>query len=298
MPNGGLRWVAQALFPALGLACARAPAEPGPEPPESHLAAPPAVAAVEPEPQAAADEREGLVEEAANGVPSADVPPEDAGAPALEHAFQEPLPPRELARDAPAVRAANLSPSACLAELRKRNLPFVRDTSAAPGVAVPVRISGPLRGVRFVAPGKKSVYGKLDCRLALALDDFVTVLERHGVVAVRVDNLYRPKARLPGRRTSSQHRYGLAADITAFELADGGVLSIETEWRSPIGSVPCGPEAKLDEPAAPAIALRNLVCDVARSGTFHHLLTPSYNAAHRDHVHFDIKRGEKRWIIE
>ena len=161
-----------------------------------------------------------------------------------------------------------------------------------------MRITGPLRGVRFVTPGKKSIYGKLDCRLALVLDELAGVLERHGVASVRVDNLYRPRAKLPGRRTSSQHRYGLAVDVMAFELADGTTLSVESDWHGEIGSTPCGPEARLVDASPAAIALRNLVCDVARSALFHHILTPSYNDAHRDHVHLDIKRGEKRSIIE
>jgi hypothetical protein len=213
------------------------------------------------------------------------------------YAFHQPLPPRELTREAPAMRAANLSPSACLAELRKRQLPFTRDGGAAAGVAAPVRVAGSVRGIRFVTPGKKSVYGKLDCRLALVVDELAGVLERHRVASVRVDNAYRPKARLPGRRTSSQHRYGLAIDVTAFELSDGSVLSVESEWHGELGTAPCGPDAKLVDATPPAVALRDLVCDIARSGLFHHILTPSYNAAHRDHVHFDIKRGEKRSII-
>ncbi len=258
----------------------------------------PVPAPVTPEPSVE-DEREGVVDEASGAVSSNDASSADAGVePEPQHAFQTPLPPRELARDAPAVGAANLSPSACLAELRKRKLAVERDGGTASGIATPVRITGPLRDVRFVAPGKKSVYGKLDCRLALVLDELAGVLARHGVASVRVDNLYRPKAKLPGRRTSSQHRYGLAADIVSFELADGTELSLERDWHGERGTAPCGPEARLLEPSAASVALRDLVCDIARSGLFHHILTPSYNDAHRDHVHMDIKRGAKRSIIE
>jgi hypothetical protein len=280
-------------------ACAHSTAEP--ETPATAVA-PTATAesAAESESPATADHAdEGIAPEVSPADPVPE-PPSAEPEPPVEptHAFQEPLPPRELARDAPAMRAANLSPSACLAELRKRSLPFTRDGGAAAGVAAPVRVTGPMRGIRFVTPGKKSVYGKLDCRLALVLDDLAGVLERHGVASVRVDNAYRPKARLPGRRTSSQHRYGLAIDVTAFELADGSVLSVESEWHGEIGTAPCGPDAKLIDATPPAVALRDLVCDIARSGLFHHILTPSYNAAHRDHVHFDIKRDAKRSIVE
>jgi hypothetical protein len=208
------------------------------------------------------------------------------------------MPPRELLQGATALFAANLTPSACLAELRKRNLAVERDTGAASGIAAPVRITGPLRNVRFIAPGRKSVYGKLDCRLALALDELASVLERHGVVAVRVDNIYRPKARLPGRRARSQHRYGLAIDVMAFDLADGSSLVVEHDWKGTPDGVPCGPDSRLLEVTERAILLRNAVCDIARSGLFHHILTPSYDEAHRDHLHLDIKRGEKRSLVQ
>jgi hypothetical protein len=214
------------------------------------------------------------------------------------HAFQEPLPTRELQRDASAWFTSNLSPGACAAELRRRNLPVAREAGAASGIAVPVRITAAMHGVRFITPSRRSVYGKLDCRLALALDEMARVLERHSVVAVRVDNLYRPRARLAGTRTRSQHRYGLAIDVMSFELATGTELSVEHDWNGALESLPCGPESRLTPVTERAIALRNIVCDVAKSGIFHHILTPSFNTAHRDHLHLDIKRGARSWIVE
>jgi hypothetical protein len=191
-----------------------------------------------------------------------------------------------------------LSPAACSAELRRRKLPVERDGGSAVGIAAPVRITGAMHGIRFVTPSRKSVYGKLDCRLALALDELSRVLERHGVVKVRVDNLYRPGAHLSGSHARSQHRYGLAVDLVSFELSSGIELSVEKDWHGVLESPPCGPEGRLIDPTEPAIALRNLVCDLAKHGVFNHILTPSFNAAHRDHLHLDIKRGDKRWIVE
>jgi hypothetical protein len=245
----------------------------------------------EPPPERAAEAQiEAAIAEAA--------PVHEPKIPETGHAFQAALPPRLLERDSPAFIVSNLSPGACSAELRRRKLPIAREAGAASGIAIPVRITGPMHGVRFLTPSRKSVYGKLDCRLALALDELAQVLERHGVVAARVDNLYRPRARLPGRRARSQHRYGLAMDVMSFQLASGIELSVEHDWRSPLESFPCGPESRLSDPTERAIALRDIVCDVARSGLFHHILTPSFNAAHRDHLHLDIKRGERRWVVE
>src|SRR5690606_29541791 len=122
------------------------------------------------------------------------------------------------------------------------------------------------------------------------------VLALHGVVRVQLDNMYRPRSKLPAarrgkRRAPSQHAHGLAADITRFWLKDGGVLRVADDWQGGLGEPACGPDVKLHDPTASAIRLHNLVCAVAAEGIFTHMLTPGFNAAHRDHFHFDIKRG-------
>lgn len=215
--------------------------------------------------------------------------PAPTSVPLINHAYKQELPRRPQA--APAHKTAKYSPAQCQAELRKRGIAVQRGRAA--GVATPVRLASPLQGVTFTAPGKRSVYGLLDCRLALALDDFARILARHEVVRVRVDNMYRPRARLPGRKHKSQHAYGLAADVMSFELADGRVLVVEQDWQGAVGRPPCGPEARLEVEAETAILLRNMICEVAREGLFNHLLTPSYDAAHRDHLHLDIKRDAR-----
>jgi hypothetical protein len=191
------------------------------------------------------------------------------------------------------MRVAKLAPGQCRAELRKREIKTKPPRRGAPGVATPLRISGPLHGVEFLAPGVRSVYGTLDCRLALALDELARVLERHGVVKVHVDNLYRPRAHLPGKRKRSQHAYGLAVDVRAFELSEGRQLVVARDWSGPIGSAPCGPASSLAVTSGDAVTLRNIVCDIVREGVFHHVLTPSYDAAHSDHVHLDIARDAR-----
>lgn len=205
--------------------------------------------------------------------------------------FRAPMP--ELGPDAPASRYAELSDGDCQRELERRALPFEKAKATA-GVATPLYLSGALHGVRITLPGKASPYGVIDCRLALALDDFAAALSSHGVTKLRVDNSYRPGARLPGKKKQSQHAHAMALDITELELAGGRKLTVKDHWTDPIGAVPCGPEATPRETSDDALALRNIICDVARRGIFHHMLTPSFNAAHRDHFHFDLRRGTKK----
>jgi hypothetical protein len=226
------------------------------------------------------------------------VAPEPAPEPPPHYPFHDPLPGRVLAKTSSAMKNANLAPWQCRKELRRRKLPFRRDRRPAKGVAEAYRVDGPLHGVKFVTPRSPSPYGILDCRLALTLDDFAAVLAEQGVVQVRIDNFYRPGARLPGSRKMSQHGYGLAIDLVSFALGDGTVLNVEQDWGSGIGVAPCGPDAQLVTPTEHSVALRNLACVIARSGLFHHLLTPGHDAPHRNHLHLDIKRGEKTWFLE
>ena len=221
-----------------------------------------------------------------------------AAAQSAAQPFQAPLPAAGLGKASPALQAANLSPAQCRAELGRRRLSVKRAGRAAPGVATPVRLAGALSGVRFVAPGASSPYGILDCRLVLALDALAAVLAKHDVVEARIDNLYRPRARLPGKKLPSQHSYGLAVDLMSLTLKDGRELSVERDFAGALGDPPCGPESQVVPSTESAIALRNIVCAVAREGIFHYLLTPNFNAAHRDHLHLDIKRGLKQWTIE
>jgi hypothetical protein len=81
-------------------------------------------------------------------------------------------------------------------------------------------------------------------------------------------------------------------------LKDGRVLSVEHDFGGALGDPPCGPESQVAPATDKSVALRNIVCAVAREGIFHYLLTPNFNTAHADHLHLDIKRGLKHWTIE
>lgn len=216
-----------------------------------------------------------------------------AAAPPAVYAFHRAF-DRALDEGAPARRLADLTPAQCREEIARRELPVVRSKTAAKGVASPFRVSGPLRGVALRTAPASSPYGTMDCRLALALDEMAGIVATFGVREVRIDNTYRPSAHLPGRKKLSQHAHALAADVVSMTLEDGRVLSVAEHWHAPIGSAPCGPDATVDPPTDEAILLRTIVCEVAARGVFHHVLTPSYDAAHRDHLHLDIKRDTER----
>ena len=95
------------------------------------------------------------------------------------------------------------------------------------------------------------------------LDTRVTKVEHFGAYSCR---------RLYGRDSGpwSEHATGNAVDIAAFVLADGRRISVASDW---------------DRGNADAEFLRrarNAACEV-----FGAVLSPDYNDAHADHMHFD-----------
>lgn len=197
----------------------------------------------------------------------------------------------------PARRYGNLSPAVCAKELRQWKDSFKR-VGAYKGIATPTRVIGPIEGVKFRVPGEKSKFGLLDCRLALDIVEFARFLKQRDVVEVVVDNFYRLNARLPSARSKrSQHAYALAIDLRAFRLSDGRVWDVERDWGASTDTEACGPLATLVTPTENTVGLRTLVCELYAEQIFSHHLTPSHDAAHRNHLHLDIKRDAKSAVI-
>jgi hypothetical protein len=87
--------------------------------------------------------------------------------------------------------------------------------------------------------------------------------------------------RLYGRDAGawSEHSTADAIDIAGFRLSDGTRISVARDWKE----------------GGPKAAFLREVRDGA-CGLFATVLSPDYNAAHRDHFHLDqAARGEKGW---
>lgn len=69
----------------------------------------------------------------------------------------------------------------------------------------------------------------------------------------------------------SEHSRGLAIDIVGFELADGTVVSVKSDWR------------RGDARSAFLRQVARGACDV-----FNVVLTPNHDRLHQDHFHLDI----------
>jgi hypothetical protein len=199
---------------------------------------------------------------------------------------------------AKAERAAaylSMSGDACESELKRRKIDYALAPGGAQGVDRPIRLGAALHGVEIHVPGARStwhtsVHEILDCRLALALDDFSVFLAEKGVVEVQHVSMYRKGAHIAGKKTPSQHAYGRAIDVAAFVKRDGTRLDVLKDWGGAVGDTPCGPSAsspRVDSPAARE--LRSLVCEASSRGLFHLILTPDFNQAHENHLHMDIE---------
>jgi hypothetical protein len=211
-----------------------------------------------------------------------------------------PDPPPAGFGDSPATRYAKLDRTACEVELGRRSVPFVA-VDEARGVLAPVRLTGPLHGVTFrtglpKAQRATSPWEIVDCRLALALDDFAAQLATHDVQEVIHFSVYRPPVlSWPAGKLASRHPGALAIDAGSFVKKDGTTLEVERDFHGHIGAVTCG-GAGPDQTTPQAVELRRIVCDAAAARLFNVVLTPDYNRPHRNHFHLEVTAGA-RWFV-
>jgi hypothetical protein len=213
-----------------------------------------------------------------------------------------PPPPPPKSTIPPAITYGALDGDKCEAELRARGVPFTKVESAR-GVDRPVRLSGPLHGVDFHSGVPKSQratspYEIIDCRLALAIDDFAKQLAAHDIVEVVHFSIYRaPPLGADLSKPHSEHQAGLAMDLGAMIKRDGTRLGVLEDWHGGIGQVTCGKGAWPNPATKNAKELRAILCDAADAQMFHLMLTPNFNAPHKNHFHLEVKRNVKWFIV-
>jgi hypothetical protein len=197
----------------------------------------------------------------------------------------------------PAYHYANASDDEVRTWIAHRKLPFTEVHDAGPGVRLPGRLTGSLRGVWIHgtdrAHAAESTYEILDGRLALALDDFCAVLAEHRIVELVHFTMFRPSR--GATQPLTRHPGALAIDVGLLKFADGTWLRVKHDFEPAVGSRTCGPSATRPHSEAGQL-LQSIVCETRERGIFHYALTPHFDAAHADHVHFEIKPGVK-WFL-
>jgi len=194
----------------------------------------------------------------------------------------------------PALAYAALDRDACEAELKERNIPFLRAEDVA-GVRAPIRLTGPLRGVAIhsplpVAQRANSRADLMDCRLAVALDDFAATLAPRGIVEIVHLSAYRSSkeggctAKYPGE----QHCAALAVDVASFTRKDGTKLVVDRDFHGKVGALTCATGA------SPPNELWDIAC-AAAGKQFQVILTPNWNAEHHNHFHLELTVHD--WVL-
>lgn len=160
------------------------------------------------------------------------------------------IPPPAQAEASAAYKYANMTGAEALAELDKRKVPYkVADPIA--GVTTPVRLTGKLHGVYIhssipESQRATSVYEVLDARLALALDDFAKILERHDIEEVVHYSLYRPNV----PREEHDEAGHMAARAVAKADAEAE-KDAETAVKTAVAKAPAKPATSVNHGAAP-----------------------------------------------
>jgi hypothetical protein len=171
----------------------------------------------------------------------------------------------------------------------------------APEVAIPVRLTGPLAGVAFVIPWSddpaRDPHAIWDCRLVAAMLPVAGFLHAHGVVEAQYFSALR-RGKIVRDKPHSQHNLGLALDLYGVR-GPGPLATVEGTYpRRRLRTCPDGPgHGAVGGPVAAGSEAADmwlaLVCQAYARGLFHTILTPDHDRAHANHLHLDLKAGQR-----
>lgn len=200
-----------------------------------------------------------------------------------------------------AARYAGLDSAACLQELTGRRVQHETPASVT-GVDAPVRITGPVHGVKLTLINRAADEARnadaaiMDCRLALALDDLTAKLAARKIVEMGFISAYR-RDDTGHVKAGERHPAGLAIDVAWMKRNDGREVNVRKDFQGRIGARTCGPRAEQPKARSEGTSfLRELVCEAASERMFNLVLTPNYDRAHHDHLHFEVRRNID-WIL-
>ena len=127
----------------------------------------------------------------------------------------------------------------------------------------------------------------LTCAMALALASFERIVQEEAnrtfqspVVRVQQIGTYSCREIASVKGLASEHSYANAIDLTRFTLGNGKSITVISDFD--LGDGP---------PAHPAGQfLRAISVRAHREEVFSNVLTPFWNAAHKNHFHLDLAR--------
>jgi len=191
------------------------------------------------------------------------------------------------------VSIGSLDELACNKALKAHKIPHVRAAGAAK-IAQPIIVTGPIEGVDFdtgrpYAQRTAATGDAIDCRLAVALVDLAKVVKKHSITTVMVKSFHRPNQKIDSPSAPLRHRVGFAIDIAGFKTKSGDVWNVQKDFHGKIGTATCGTNASKPNPDTKVSReLWAVFCQIVATESFDSGISPNYNAAHFDHVHFDL----------
>lgn len=161
-----------------------------------------------------------------------------------------------------------------------------RDAAATKGIADPVTVASPIRGVAFRYVGSSSSSPVLgNCALFIKLAAAADKMKAYGVSEFTHIGTYNYRT-IAGSTKLSQHALGMAIDIGGFR-AGGVYYTLASNFTKNTSQPTC------TQPRTTAgdKLFKGWACDAKAAGIFNIMLTPNYNDAHRDHFHVDLSPG-------
>lgn len=139
----------------------------------------------------------------------------------------------------------------------------------------------PIHGVDLVYyDGTPTPNIRMSCEGAKAIMQTVDDAKEHGVAVIRHIGTYVCRT-IAGSSNLSNHAFGDAIDIFAYELDDGTLWTLEDEWEH--------------DTATPMSEAAQFLYDTSwryfDSYIWNVVLTPNYNNAHDNHFHVDLTPG-------
>jgi hypothetical protein len=195
----------------------------------------------------------------------------------------------------------------CLDELKALGVPFT--TTKAKGVVDAVKLQGPVNGVFYTSGLKETpTNDPIACEFVKTLWAFADIVKAQGYVRVGTLGSYCYRCCCSWSETNycrgpddpepdcgssgySNHSWGRAVDVRYLVKADGTTHDINNpaHFVTYGGTDTCG--AGIAKQSGISLALYTIVCDAHKKKIFSTILTPNYNAAHRNHYHMDTGKS-------
>lgn len=164
-----------------------------------------------------------------------------------------------------------------------------KDSGAVKGIADPITVSSPIRGVDFRYVASKTTAPILgNCAFFLKLAVAADKMKAYGVAEFTHIGTYNYRT-IAGSSKLSQHALGMAIDIAGFRTTGGVYYSVAN--NSHFVKNTSGGTCSQARTTAGDKLFKGWACDVHAANIFNIILTPNYNAAHRDHFHIDLTVG-------